>query len=342
MSSITPESVQAAIWEITKLTFNTLGNKAYESAISAYDSLGSKSTWNTVQGSSFQNIIGLPLGGRVNNVMGNDVRIVCPWWNLLKRLYSGPDSEAGWFGLVTGIGGDTDMVFGKKTYFTYFSDSVNFEFSNNKIKANYQVPEGVNIDGFSIMGARGLYYAPAIAAVLGALTLTAAILCLKHIWKFSSSDIVGNNASVMKWSMLLVPQIESQLLYLVKFLHTMGYSAIPLKIEMETGVIKEAYEKSDGELQIITLELKNIEEKIEEARSLIKVLKKEISELEKSIINPELIPLKIGQILEQIRNLEWDLLFFESEQRLATEKIVELSAQAIEDAKKLASLVPKP
>jgi hypothetical protein len=52
--------------------------------------------------------------------------------------------------------------------------------------------------------------------------------------------------------------------------------------------------------------------------------------------------LKIGQILEQIRNLEWDLLFFESEQRLATEKIVELSAQAIEDAKKLASLVPKP
>jgi hypothetical protein len=328
------------IWELVGKGTVSAANWAKDT----YESLGSKSIWTTIQGSSFNNIIGLPLGGRTDNLMGNSVRIICPWWGLIKRLKSGPDSEVGWSGLVTGIGGDTAMVFGKKTYFTYFSDSVIFEFSNNKIEANYQVPDGVNIDSFSTMGAKGLYYAPAITAVLGALALTTTILCLKHIWKFSSSDVVGNNASVMKWAMLLVPQIESQWLYLAKFLHTMGYSSIPMEIREETGVIKQAYYKSKREARLTGLQLDKIKGKIEAAKSTIERKKKQISNLEGflaiSFCN-ELVPIKIGQIQQEIGDLEWDLLAYESEERVATEKVLKISEQAIKDSTNLASLGPK-
>jgi hypothetical protein len=311
-------------------------------AIDTNDSLGSKSTWSTIQGSSINNIIGLPLGGRTDNLMGNSVRIICPWWGLIKRLKSGPDSEVGWSGLVTGVGGDTTMVFGKKTYFTYFSDSVNFEFSNNKIEANYQIPEGVNIDSFSVMGAKRLYYAPAITAVLGALALTTTILCLKHIWKFSSSDVVGNNASVMKWAMLLVPQIESQWLYLAKFLHTMGYSSIPMKIGEELGEAVEAAAESSREASLLRTQLNDIEQKITSTKNKIKTYE---TQIKNNIEGAQAVPLLAGltaqgtRVLMEEMDLQAELLMnYQGEKVEITKELAEKEVNAAEAAAKLAAM----
>ncbi len=213
----------AAVWDIIQSNLN-----------SAYDYFGSKSTWNTIQGTSFTNIIGLPTGSRVNNVMGNDVRIVCPWWGLLFRPILGPSTAVGPMGFLTGgIGGDTAMVFGKKNSFTYFSATANCEFGINKIKVNYQVPDGMDIaTALKVAGARTLYYLPVITALLGALVLTVMTLCLKHIWRFSSSTDPSNDKTVMAWAMGLFPSVESEWLYLVQYLHFLGAALIPLKIPL--------------------------------------------------------------------------------------------------------------
>jgi hypothetical protein len=218
-----PVGCNAAVWDIIQSNLN-----------SAYDYFGSKSTWNTIQGTSFTNIIGLPTGSRVNNVMGNDVRIVCPWWGLLFRPILGPTTAVGPMGFLTGgIGGDTDMVFGKKNSFTYFSATANCEFGINKIKVNYQVPDGMDIaTALKVAGARTLYYLPVITALLGALVLTVMTLCLKHIWRFSSSTDPSNDKTVMTRAMGLFPSVESEWLYLVQYLHSRGAALIPLKIPL--------------------------------------------------------------------------------------------------------------
>lgn len=218
-----PVGCNAAVWDIIQSNLN-----------SAYDYFGSKSTWNTIQGTSFTNIIGLPTGSRVNNVMGNDVRIVCPWWGLLFRPILGPATAVGPMGFLTGgIGGDTAMVFGKKNSFTYFSATANCEFGINKIKVNYQVPDGMDIaTALKVAGARTLYYLPVITALLGALVLTVMTLCLKHIWRFSSSTDPSNDKTVMARAMGLFPSVESEWLYLVQYLHSRGAALIPLKIPL--------------------------------------------------------------------------------------------------------------
>lgn len=218
-----PVGCNAAVWDIIQSNLN-----------SAYDYFGSKSTWNTIQGTSFTNIIGLPTGSRVNNVMGNDVRIVCPWWGLLFRPILGPATAVGPMGFLTGgIGGDTAMVFGKKNSFTYFSATANCEFGINKIKVNYQVPDGMDIaTALKVAGARTLYYLPVITALLGALVLTVMTLCLKHIWRFSSSTDPSNDKTVMARAMGLFPSVESEWLYLVQYLHSCGAALIPLKIPL--------------------------------------------------------------------------------------------------------------
>ncbi len=227
-----------------------------------YDALETKSTWNTIQGTSFTNIIGLPLGGRVINVMGSDTRVVCPWLGVLKRLATGPDSEVTKCGMIMGIGGDTTMVIGEKNYFTYLSDKMDCDFSVNKIEVNYQIPEGLNIDGFDKTGAMGSYYAPAITAILGALVITVMTLCLKYIWKFTSSDITTNNPTIMKGAMLAFPLFESRWLYLVKLLHTAGFSSIPLKIGEELGEVVEAAKEGSREASLLRTQLNDLEEVI--------------------------------------------------------------------------------
>ena len=234
----------AAVWDIIQSNLN-----------SAYDYFGSKSTWNTIQGTSFTNIIGLPTGSRVNNVMGNDVRIVCPWWGLLFRPILGPSTAVGPMGFLTGgIGGDTDMVFGQKNSFTYFSATANCEFGINKIKVNYQVPDGMDIaTALKVAGARTLYYLPVITALLGALVLTVMTLCLKHIWRFSSSTDPSNDKTVMAWAMGLFPSVESEWLYLVQYLHFLGAALIPLKIPLFEQLSASSLRTSIVEAQVIDL-----------------------------------------------------------------------------------------
>jgi seryl-tRNA synthetase len=125
------------------------------------------------------------------------------------------------------------MVFGKKNSFTYFSATANCEFGINKIKVNYQVPDGMDIaTALKVAGARTLYYLPVITALLGALVLTVMTLCLKHIWRFSSSTDPSNDKTVMTRAMGLFPSVESEWLYLVQYLHSRGAALIPLKIPL--------------------------------------------------------------------------------------------------------------
>ena len=286
MSSTPPDTVQAAIWEITKSSFNMVADAAYESAVSAYDYFGSKSTWNTIQGSSFQNIIGLPLGGRTNNVMGNDVRIVCPWWGLLFRSILGPTTEVGLKGFLTGgIGGDTDMVFGQKNSFTYFSATANCEFGINKIKVNYQVPDGMDIaTALKVAGARTLYYLPVITALLGALVLTVMTLCLKHIWRFSSSTDPSNDKTVMTSAMGLFPSVESEWLYLVQYLHSRGAALIPLKIS--NG---DQLSASSSTTPILEAQMRSLKEGIEMAEIRANAVRRSLIDWEAiSSTNPAL------------------------------------------------------
>ncbi len=240
------------------------------SAVSDYNYLGAKTTWNTIQGTSFTNIIGLPVGGRFNNVMGNDVRIVCPWWALLFRHILGPTKGVSRSGfLLGGIGGDTEMVFGPKNSFTYFSATANCEFGINKIEINYQVPDGMDIaTALKVAGAKTLYYLPVITAELGALVLTVMTLCLKHIWRFSSSTDPSNDKSVMTVAMGLFPTIETEWLYLVQYLHARGASLIPLKISngdqlsvssSTTPILEAQMRGLEGEIEMAEIRAKDVE-----------------------------------------------------------------------------------
>ena len=58
----------------------------------------------------------------------------------------------------------------------------------HKIEVNYQAPKEINISEFKILGAKGIYYLPVIVAILGVLVMTVITLCLKYIWKFTSSN----------------------------------------------------------------------------------------------------------------------------------------------------------
>ena len=156
--------------------------------------IGFNSTWNTTLGDAITNVIG---GARFANIFGTDAKVVFDWEEMLMKAGSmipkiGPAfaaaSHGPWGGVLFGIGGDTSMVFGNKTSFTYLTEKADCEFSVHKIEVNYQAPKEINISEFKILGAKGIYYLPVIVAILGVLVMTVITLCLKYIWKFTSSN----------------------------------------------------------------------------------------------------------------------------------------------------------
>ena len=232
--------------------------------------MGFNSTWNTTLGDAITNVIG---GSRFANVIGSDAKIVFDWEEMLmKGLFSDMPSIAkfghGKLGAALfGIGGDTSMVFGNKTSFTYFTDKADCEYSVHKIDVNWSVP--VNC------GVAGLPY-PVIAALLGVIVMTVMTLCLKYIWKFSSSnpwtvDTTGSgnptlkkastNTTAMNWAMILYPLLETRWLALVKCLHTAGYSASQLYFDL-----------FNDSKTVLTTQLIDIENKLQLAKSKIQAL----------------------------------------------------------------------
>lgn len=151
--------------------------------------IGFNSTWSTTLGDSINNIIG---GGRFTNIFGTDIKIVFDWEEMLMHSIGHFFPKIGGLahgklgGLLFGIGGDTSMVFGNKTSFTYFTEKADCEFGVHKIEVNWQAPKGIKIGGFSSMAS--YTYVPVIAAILGVLVMTVMTLCLKYIWKFTSSN----------------------------------------------------------------------------------------------------------------------------------------------------------
>ncbi len=231
--------------------------------------MGFNSTWNTTLGDAITNVIG---GSRFANVIGSDAKIVFDWEEMLmKGLFSNMPSIAqfghGKLGAALfGIGGDTSMVFGNKTSFTYFTDKADCEYSVHKIDVNWSVP--VNC------GVAGLPY-PVIAALLGVIVMTVMTLCLKYIWKFSSSnrwtvntnsdnptlEKASTNTTAMDWAMILYPALETRWLALVKCLHTAGYSASQLYFEL-----------FNDSKTVLTTQIIDIENKLQLAKSKIQAL----------------------------------------------------------------------
>lgn len=331
--------------EGAKYEYDNWFHPAYEKIIGAYDSLGTKSTWNTIHGTSFQNIIGLPIGGRITNVYGSDTRIVCTWTGLLSRMVFGPGSKGKWGGALLGIGGDTTLFMGEKNSFTYFSDQVDCQYSIHKFDVNYKPPDDIDLGNFPLLGAMGIYYLPVVVAVLGALTMTVMTFCLKYIWKFTASNIVTENENTMNLAMLLFPALESRWLFALKALHIDGYSAIPLKIE---EALEEATTNVDGgkrQLSVLESQLEDIECEIEVAKSRIDSLeiqvREEMNELSQFPVLRLIIMRKTEKLIQQIDDGIELLNKYTFRKSQIIKEIAEQIRKNTENAAKLADLRKK-
>jgi hypothetical protein len=170
------------IWDLVGLA-NPVGEKGW--GWSLEKAMGVNSTWNTTLGDSISNIIG---GGRFTNIFGTDAKIVFDWEEMLMHGIGhffpklGGLAHGKMGALLFGIGGDTSMVFGNKTSFTYFTDKADCEYGVHKIDVNWAAPDPPGPDIWT------LPYLPVIVAVVGVLVMTAMTLCLKYIWKYTSSN----------------------------------------------------------------------------------------------------------------------------------------------------------
>jgi hypothetical protein len=248
--------------------------------------IGFNSTWNTTLGDSIANIIG---GGRFTNIFGTDAKIVFDWEEMLMKVGSNiPGIGKGFAaashgtigGVLFGIGGDTSMVFGNKTSFTYFTQKADCEYGVQKIEVNWAAPDPPG-------RFYTLPYFPVIVAVAGVWAMTGLTLALKYYWKYTSSnpwtvDMGGEhdtstgpslikastNYSAMENAMLLYPLLESRWLAAVKILHTFGYTKVQLSLK--PGQI-------DQEQTLLESQLKDIEGKISLLKCKIKTLAKEVT-----------------------------------------------------------------
>jgi hypothetical protein len=328
--------------EGAKYEYDNWFHPAFEKTLSAYDSLATNSTWNTIHGTSFQNIIGLPMGGRFTNIYGSDTRIVCTWTGLLGRMISGAGSTGVTGGLLLGLGGDTTLFMGNKNSFTYFSDQVDCQYSIHKFDVNYKPPDNIDLGNFPLLGAKGIYYLPVVVAVLGTLTMTVMTFCLKYIWKFTASNIAPENESAMKWAMFLFPALESRWLFVLKALHIYGYSAIPLKIEAALGEATAAVEEGKEQLTVLESQLEDIECEIEVAKSRIDAWEIQIQEDHKVLAKypwlVDFVLLKSGKLIQQMNEGIELLTEYESKKASIINNIAEQTGKNTESAAKLAEL----
>ena len=263
--------------------------------IDTNNSIKCNSTWNTTQGDAISNLIG---GSRFANVIGSDAKVVFDWEEMLmKGLCSQwPDLACLGHGIkgavLFGIGGDTSMVFGNKTSFTYLTDKADCEYSVHKIDVNWS--------GNVNCGIADLPY-PVIAALLGVIVMTVMTLCLRYIWKFSSSnpwtvDTPGSgnptlqnastNTTAMEKAMFWYPLLETRWLALVKCLHTAGYSASQLSLEnqrnqytvIQTQIndIANKLQLAKSKIQALTFVLNNSMELMLTRENTLSILKKKI------------------------------------------------------------------
>ena len=258
--------------------------------------MGFNSTWNTTLGDAITNVIG---GSRFANVIGSDAKIVFDWEEMLMKAGSlipivGPAfafaSHGALGALLFGIGGDATMVFGNKTSFTYLTDKADCEFGVTKINVNWDLPSGINHAELSILKYRW-YYLPVFVAILGVLTITTMTLCLKYIWKFSSSnrwtvDTTGSgnptlekastNTTAMDKAMLLYPLLETRWLALVKGCHTYSLPMLPLKL----ALVEDVIETRSNELGVLESQLEDMKGKIKNAEYNVTRCEKRIEDYE--------------------------------------------------------------
>ena len=261
--------------------------------------IGFNSTWNTTLGDAITNVIG---GSRFANVIGSDAKVVFDWEEMVMRglLYKWPKSK--FLALIShgaggaacfGIGGDTSMVFGNKTSFTYFTDKADCEIGVSKITVNWDFPSEINLAALSSWY---WYYFPMIVAGLGVIVMTVMTLCLKYIWKFSSSnrwtvDTNSGNPTLknlpdaetpMNLAMLLYPLLETRWLALVKGCHIFSLTSVPLKAEIENSAVSGFAARSTL-ITVFGNQLVDIEIPIQQAREKCADFQKRIAKLESAV-----------------------------------------------------------
>ena len=184
------------------------------------------------------------------------------------------------------------MVFGNKTSFTYLTDKADCEFGVTKINVNWVVPSEINYAELSYTN-RGWYYLPVIVAILGVLTITTMTLCLKYIWKFSSSNPwtvnttgsgnptlqnASTNTTAMEKAMFWLPLLETRWLALVKGCHTYSLTMLPVRLEgFDVANVGEIIIKRSTELSVLESELADMEDKLHHANWMATICEKRIA-----------------------------------------------------------------
>jgi len=311
------------------------------------NSIKCNSTWNTTLGDAITNVIG---GSRFANVIGSDAKIVFDWEEMVMKAGSlipivGPAfafaSHGALGALLFGIGGDATMVFGNKTSFTYLTDKADCEFGVTKINVNWVVPSEINYAELSYTN-RGWYYLPVIVAILGVLTITTMTLCLKYIWKFSSSNPwtvnttgsgnptlqnASTNTTAMEKAMFWFPLLETRWLALVKGCHTYSLTMLPVRLEgFDVANVGEIIIKRSTELSVLESELADMEDKLHHANWMATICEKRIAYYEQQTSNEILFASFLVSLQEQLKDYTKLVNYYESQKGQILADIVKKTA----------------
>ena len=265
---------------------------------------GGKSVINT----SYSSVIGDGIsyfigGGRFTNIYGTDVKLVIDWEELVVLFMSqwpmgATIANSPYFkGLVTGIGGDTGLVFGNKNGFLYYGQAFDVKRTHSApitvtpphpLKKEATNPQGplvpndqVLIDKLLAAGVDATVcdIMPSCVKLcfgLGALLLLGGALALRF---YSSSNGIYNSSQASKsviedgklstepneqvetalfWAANAISFFEIRWLYLMEFIE-LGTQAVPATISDQVNSLNRDIEKLENEMASMEAQLARIE-----------------------------------------------------------------------------------
>ena len=184
------------------------------------------STYQNTLGDYVQFAIG---GGYTTNILGTQATLVIDWESVLEHHF-GPITS-GWGvagGLLFGIGGDTSMLWGNRSEFSYQG----CDFSVSRGRTNPPMECHYVDNQLSSLGLNNwkpnIYNAPVYAVMLGSLALFTAALVLQFKYKAGlTGDPASSEAEIL--AVEIIPTVETRWLWVVKLLEYIGSTIIPLR-----------------------------------------------------------------------------------------------------------------
>ena len=190
-----------------------------------------------ITNTAFTNIIGdsittLMGGGRFNNLIGSDAKVVVDYEMLLEHgleeLGAGPKL----LGALFGIGGDTGFNFGNKTTFQYGGET--FAVLRGEHKFDF-------MDSQKNPKRTAIY----IAGVLGVAAIITTGLLIKC--QYNNFSTAGKDALAKEIISTIYPMVETRWLYLMKHLEK-SFSIMVKALEADIKKAEEQMKKDEDEL----------------------------------------------------------------------------------------------